>query len=122
FDRMDFLELHSLVMQIFETTTPEGIDLIMWGDLKTMFEANADDELWKNQEDWILKSWNLYENCGVHILMLEDGTEFHMPAERKYLLTKETLEKMLVLRLTAESESEAAFDLLRFIQKHIDEM
>ncbi|GJZ51806.1 putative reverse transcriptase domain-containing protein [Tanacetum coccineum] len=80
------------------------------------------DELWKNQEDWILKSWNLYENCGVHILMLEDGTEFHMLAERKYPLTKETLEKMLVLRLTAESESEAAFDLLRFIQKQIDEM
>ncbi|GJZ27727.1 hypothetical protein Tco_0572374 [Tanacetum coccineum] len=92
------------------------------GDLKTMFEANAVDELWKNQEDWILKSWNLYENCGVHILMLEDGTEFHMLAERKYPLTKETLEKMLVLRLTAESESEAAFDLLRFIQKQIDEM
>ncbi|GJU37997.1 hypothetical protein Tco_1186351 [Tanacetum coccineum] len=113
FDRMDFLELHSLVMQRFETTTPEGIDLILWGDLKTMFEANAVDELWKNQEDWILKSWNLYENCGVHILMLEDGTEFHMLAERKYPLTKETLEKMLVLRLTAESESEAAFDLLR---------
>ncbi|GJT34225.1 hypothetical protein Tco_0924644 [Tanacetum coccineum] len=115
FDRMDFLELHSLVMQRFETTTPEGIDLILWGDLKTMFEANAVDELWKNQEDWILKSWNLYENCGVHILMLEDGTEFHMLAERKYPLTKETLEKMLVLRLTAESESEAAFDLLRLV-------
>ncbi|GJR86416.1 hypothetical protein Tco_0210427 [Tanacetum coccineum] len=89
---------------------------------ETMFEANAVDELWKNQEDWVLKSWNLYENCGVHILMLEDGTEFHMLAERKYPLTKETLKKMLVLRLTAESESEAAFDLLRFIQKQIDEM
>ncbi|GKA60089.1 uncharacterized mitochondrial protein-like protein [Tanacetum coccineum] len=45
--------------------------------------------------------------------MLEDGTEFHMLAERKYPLTKETLEKMLVLRLIVESESEAAFDLLR---------
>ncbi|GJU48987.1 copia protein [Tanacetum coccineum] len=42
--------------------------------------------------------------------------------ERKYPLTKETLKKMLVLRLTAESESEAAFDLLRFIQKQIDEI
>ncbi|GKA74516.1 hypothetical protein Tco_0780818 [Tanacetum coccineum] len=81
-------------MQRFETTTPEGIDLILWGDLKTMFEANAVDELWKNQEDWILKSWNLYENCRVHILMLED----------------------------VESESEDAFDLLWFIRKQIDEM
>ncbi|GKA42742.1 hypothetical protein Tco_0735402 [Tanacetum coccineum] len=45
FDRMDFIELHSLVMQRFKTTTPEGIDLILWGDLKTMFEANAVNEL-----------------------------------------------------------------------------
>ncbi|GJW56297.1 hypothetical protein Tco_0103028 [Tanacetum coccineum] len=52
----------------------------------------------------------------------EDGTAFDMLVERKYPLTKETLEKMLVLRLTAESESKAAFDLLRIIQKQIDEL
>ncbi|GJT62975.1 hypothetical protein Tco_1006508 [Tanacetum coccineum] len=57
----------------------------------------------------------------VHILVLEDGTEFYMLAERRYPLTKETLERMLALRLIAESESEAVFDLLRFIQKQIDE-
>ncbi|GJU44991.1 hypothetical protein Tco_1202257 [Tanacetum coccineum] len=60
----------------------------------------------------ILKS-SICIKLSSHILMLEDGTAFHMLAERKYPLTKETLEKMLVLRLTAESESEAAFDLLR---------
>ncbi|GJW12232.1 hypothetical protein Tco_1578059 [Tanacetum coccineum] len=38
-----------------------------------------------------------------------------------YPLTKETLKRMLALRLIAESESEAVFDLLRFIQKQIDE-
>ncbi|GJR14925.1 hypothetical protein Tco_0797577 [Tanacetum coccineum] len=73
FDRLDFIELHSLVMKRFETSTPEGIDLILWG---------------------------------IHILVLEDGTEFYMLAER---------------RLIVESESEAVFDLLRFIQKQIDE-
>ncbi|GKB03094.1 hypothetical protein Tco_0831183 [Tanacetum coccineum] len=51
FDRMDFLQLHILVMQRFKITTLEGIDLILWGDLKTMFEANAVDKFWKNQED-----------------------------------------------------------------------
>ncbi|GKB55517.1 hypothetical protein Tco_0906270 [Tanacetum coccineum] len=55
---------------------------------RTMFKENANDDLWKNQEEWILKSWNFYENCGVHILVLEDDTEIHMLAERKYLLTK----------------------------------
>ncbi|GKE77353.1 hypothetical protein Tco_1543473 [Tanacetum coccineum] len=31
-------------------------------------------------------------------MILEDGTEIHMLAERKYPLTKETLERMLSLR------------------------
>ncbi|GJR07566.1 hypothetical protein Tco_0790218 [Tanacetum coccineum] len=115
FDRLDFIELHSLVMKRFETSTPEGIDLILWGSLRTMFEANAEDDLWKNQEEWILKSWNFYDNSGVHILVLEDGTEFYMLSERRYPLTKETLERMFSLRFIAESESEAVFDLLRFI-------
>ncbi|GJW95681.1 hypothetical protein Tco_0175353 [Tanacetum coccineum] len=29
FDRLDFIELHILVMQRFSTTTPEGIDLVL---------------------------------------------------------------------------------------------
>ncbi|GJT75377.1 hypothetical protein Tco_1042102 [Tanacetum coccineum] len=120
FDRLDFIELHSLVMQRFSTTTPEGIDLVLWGDLRIMFEETADDDIWKNQEKWIIKSWTFYENCGVHILALEDGTEIHMLAERRYPLIRETLERMMELRLTAESEGEAVFDLLRFIQKQID--
>ncbi|GJQ99907.1 ribonuclease H-like domain, gag-pre-integrase domain protein [Tanacetum coccineum] len=87
----------------------------------TMFEANAEDELWQNQEGWNLKSWDFYENCGVHTLTLEDGTEIHMLAERRYPLTKETLERMMSLKLIAESASDSAYDLLRFIQKQIDE-
>ncbi|GKF36548.1 hypothetical protein Tco_0113306 [Tanacetum coccineum] len=44
-----------------------------------------------------------------------------MLAERRYPLIKETLERMLALRMIVESESEAVFDLLRFIQKQNDE-
>ncbi|GKC57252.1 hypothetical protein Tco_1084850 [Tanacetum coccineum] len=88
-------------MQRFETITPEGVDLVLWGDLRII--------------------WDFYENCGVHTLILEDGTEFYMLAERKYPLTKETLEKMMYLNLVAESASDSAYNLLRFIQKQIDE-
>ncbi|GJZ08931.1 hypothetical protein Tco_0543214 [Tanacetum coccineum] len=98
FDMLDLVELYNLVMHRFETTTPKGVDLLLWGDLRTMFD-----------------------NCGVHTLILEDGTEIHMLAERKYPLTKETLEKMMSLKLVAKSASDSAYDLLRFIQKQIDE-
>ncbi|GKE79501.1 hypothetical protein Tco_1545621 [Tanacetum coccineum] len=74
-----------------------------------------------NQERWNLKSWDFYENCRVHILRLEDGTEIHMLEERKYPLTKETLEKMMSLKLVAEFASEGAYNLFRFIQKQINE-
>ncbi|GJX42634.1 putative ribonuclease H-like domain-containing protein [Tanacetum coccineum] len=121
FDRLDLVELYNLVMQRFETTTLEGVDLVLWGDLRIMFDANAEDELWQNQERWNLKSWNFYENCRVHTLTLEDGTEIHMLAERKYPLTKETFKNMMSLKLVAESGSDSAYDLLRFIQKQIDE-
>nr|GEX29299.1 hypothetical protein [Tanacetum cinerariifolium] len=51
----------------------------------------------------------------------KDGTEIHMLAERMYPLTTRILERMLSLRLIVESASDAAYDLLRFIQKQIDE-
>nr|GEZ61024.1 hypothetical protein [Tanacetum cinerariifolium] len=73
FDRLDLVELYNLVMQRFESTTPE------------------------------------------------DGIEIHMLSERRYPLTTKTLERMLSLRLIVESASDAAYDLLRFIQKQIDE-
>ncbi|GKC81692.1 hypothetical protein Tco_1137409 [Tanacetum coccineum] len=44
-----------------------------------------------------------------------------MLAERRYPLIRETLKRMMELRLIAESEGEAIFDLLRFIQKQINE-
>ncbi|GJV29609.1 hypothetical protein Tco_1386057 [Tanacetum coccineum] len=105
----------------FSTTTPEGIDLVLWGDLRIMFEEIANDDIWKTQEKWIIKSWTFYENYKVHILALEDGTEIHMLVERRYPLIRETLERMMELRLTAESEGDTIFDRLRFIQKQIDE-
>ncbi|GJX00070.1 hypothetical protein Tco_0183983 [Tanacetum coccineum] len=44
-----------------------------------------------------------------------------MLANRRYPLTRETLKRMMELKLTVESEGEAVFDLLRFIRKQIDE-
>ncbi|GKA75171.1 putative reverse transcriptase domain-containing protein [Tanacetum coccineum] len=68
----------------------------------------------------VMQSWDFYENYEVHTLTLEDGTEIHMLAEKKYPLTKKTLERMMSLKLIVESASDGAYDLLRFIQKQID--
>ncbi|GJS66963.1 hypothetical protein Tco_0681527 [Tanacetum coccineum] len=44
-----------------------------------------------------------------------------MLVERRYPLTKNTLERMMDLRLTAVSDDDIVFDLLRFIEQYIDE-
>ncbi|GKA24062.1 hypothetical protein Tco_0710095 [Tanacetum coccineum] len=99
----------------------ETLERMMELRLTGQNQKRSNDDIWKNQEKWIIKSWTFYENCGVHILALEDGTKIQLLEERRYPLIRETLERMMELRLTAESEGEAVFNLLRFIQKQIDE-
>ncbi|GKB91904.1 putative ribonuclease H-like domain-containing protein [Tanacetum coccineum] len=50
FDRQDLVNLHRLVRERSASRALEGYDLILWGDLKTMFPDN-DDTLWKLQRD-----------------------------------------------------------------------
>nr|GFA52409.1 hypothetical protein [Tanacetum cinerariifolium] len=47
FDRQDVFDLHKIVMERFLANDPEGYDLILWGDLKTLMESSKDDEIWK---------------------------------------------------------------------------
>ncbi|GKA24603.1 hypothetical protein Tco_0710636 [Tanacetum coccineum] len=89
FDRQDLVDLHRLVMKRFEDNTLEGYNLLLWGDLKIMFEPNAEDEIWSNQRDWTLISWKLYENCGVHTLldrMLEAEAESTMTTLAEHII------------------------------------
>ncbi|GJU89225.1 hypothetical protein Tco_1301648 [Tanacetum coccineum] len=73
FDRHDVEELYRLVKEWYRASSPEGYDLMLWGDLHTMFEPNEDDELWKNQHQYNLLSWSLYDFCGIHMLLMENG-------------------------------------------------
>ncbi|GJW22879.1 putative ribonuclease H-like domain-containing protein, partial [Tanacetum coccineum] len=56
FDRQDVMDLHKLVQESYDTTSLEGYDLLLWGDLKILFEPNEEDEIWKNQQDYNLIS------------------------------------------------------------------
>ncbi|GKB53678.1 reverse transcriptase domain, reverse transcriptase zinc-binding domain protein [Tanacetum coccineum] len=99
FDRQDVINLHRLVNERYETTSPEGYDLLLWGDLKTLFEPNEEDEIWKNQQDYNLISWRLFDSCGVHVLLMNTRVAIHMMIEKKYPLTQEMLSRMLNRRL-----------------------
>ncbi|GJW92003.1 hypothetical protein Tco_0169556 [Tanacetum coccineum] len=45
FDRQDVLDLYRLVKERFETTSLEGYDRLLWGDLITLFEPSEEDEI-----------------------------------------------------------------------------
>ncbi|GJX88055.1 hypothetical protein Tco_0340069 [Tanacetum coccineum] len=83
----------------YSETTLEGIELILWGDLKIMMESSTEENDQK----------------------FKDGTIIHMLVERRYPFSKELLQRMLDLGLEVERESTVALDLIRFIKKHIDE-
>ncbi|GKA24990.1 hypothetical protein Tco_0711023, partial [Tanacetum coccineum] len=125
FDRQDLFHLYDLVMEQYSEITLEGIELILWGDLKIMMESSQEENdqrnLWDDQQDWEIVTWRLYEACGVYILELKDGTVIHMLVEKKYPLSKDLLQRMLDLGLEVERESTAALDLIRFIKQQIDE-
>ncbi|GKB45854.1 hypothetical protein Tco_0896607 [Tanacetum coccineum] len=119
FDRQDVMDLHRLVQERYDTTSPEGYDLLLWGDLKILFEPNEEDEIWKNQQDYNLISWRLFDSCGIHMLLMHTGIAIHMMIEKKYPLTQEMLSRMLSRRLEVDQESEMAFELLRFIRSQL---
>ncbi|GKF28595.1 hypothetical protein Tco_0094937, partial [Tanacetum coccineum] len=51
FDREDLEDLYKLVKAKFESTKPmEDLDLLLWGDLKTMFKPHVEDAVWRNQQ------------------------------------------------------------------------
>ncbi|GJV99532.1 hypothetical protein Tco_1554784 [Tanacetum coccineum] len=45
FDRQDVMDLHGLVKERYDTTSPKGYDLLPWGDLKTLFDPCEEDEV-----------------------------------------------------------------------------
>ncbi|GJT03532.1 hypothetical protein Tco_0824701 [Tanacetum coccineum] len=54
----------------------------------------------------------------VHILALVIGNEIHMLAERRYPLIRETLERMMELRLTTQVYSVVSMANLEFVDQH----
>ncbi|GJS47077.1 reverse transcriptase domain-containing protein [Tanacetum coccineum] len=55
FSREDLEDLYKLVKAKYKSTRPvEDLDLMLWSDLKTMFESHVEDEFWKLQQRYPL--------------------------------------------------------------------
>ncbi|GKB49935.1 hypothetical protein Tco_0900688 [Tanacetum coccineum] len=119
FDRHDVFGLHRLVKARYMTSSPEGYNLMLWGDLKILFEPDEEDEVWKNQHGYNLISWRLFDSCGIHILLINNGIAIHMMTEKKYPLNQEMLSRMLSKRLEVDHESTMAYELLKFIKSQV---
>ncbi|GKB60380.1 hypothetical protein Tco_0916566 [Tanacetum coccineum] len=98
-DMEDFETLWKLVKAKYRSTRPvEDLDLIPWGDLKTMFEPHIKDRVWRNQQDYRVLDWKLYDSCGVHSLRMQH-MHFHMLVEKRHPLTPATITDMLNKKL-----------------------
>nr|GEW02541.1 hypothetical protein [Tanacetum cinerariifolium] len=101
-------------------------DDFLLNTLKTIFEKpNVEAHIWKNQRGSYglakVKSWNLLESCGVHIITFTT-TQMILLVERRYPLIRFTLDQMLKnVRLVVEEESEVSLELLRFIRRQQQE-
>ncbi|GJX36778.1 hypothetical protein Tco_0248335 [Tanacetum coccineum] len=93
FDREDLETLYKVVTARYKSTRPVEEDRVLWGDLMTMFEPNTTDDMWRNQQEYRLLSWKLYDSCGVHCLMM-NSMHIYMLVEKKYPLAPITLSKM----------------------------
>ncbi|GJU39019.1 hypothetical protein Tco_1191976 [Tanacetum coccineum] len=119
FDRQDLEDLYKLVKAKYESTRPvEDLDLLLWGDLKTMFEPHVEDKVWRNQQEYKVLDWKLYDSCRVHSLRMQH-MQIYMLVEKKYPLAPLTLSMMLEKKLIIDYESEMAYQLLKFIIKQL---
>ncbi|GJQ94193.1 hypothetical protein Tco_0005332 [Tanacetum coccineum] len=87
------------------TRLEEGYKRVLWGDLKTMFNPHVEDQVWRNQQDYKVLDWKIYDSCGVHSLRMQH-MHIHMLVEKRYPLTPAIITDMLNKKLQCDHFSE----------------
>nr|GEV12120.1 uncharacterized mitochondrial protein AtMg00810-like [Tanacetum cinerariifolium] len=127
FDREDLEMLWQIVQERFASSNPKNFsnDFLL-NTLKEMFKkSNVEASIWKSQRGNYglakVKSWNFLESCRVHIITFTT-TQMILLVERRYPLTRFTLDQMLNnARLEVEKASEVSLELLRFVRRQQQE-
>ncbi|GKC14609.1 hypothetical protein Tco_1011391 [Tanacetum coccineum] len=110
---------------IMKHIPPTGLGLILHGDLTTMMETTeeSDDELWRNQTEWEIIRWRLYESTGVHILELENGTMVHCCRNKGIHFQESLCNDLLEHKLeVSKGNSGVALNLIRFVLKQKEDL
>nr|GEV36089.1 hypothetical protein [Tanacetum cinerariifolium] len=96
FDREDLIVLHRFFNKK-NASRPRFDDLMLWGDIKIMFEPDDDDKVWKSHHNQELIEWKLYDSCGIHSLMLG---EIHKRIEK----VEENIEGLVDVRVIIQRD------------------
>ncbi|GJU99459.1 hypothetical protein Tco_1328730 [Tanacetum coccineum] len=90
------------------TRPEEGYEIVLWGDLKTIFEHHVEDLIWRNLQGKKVLLWRLYDSCGVHFVRFED-MHVYMLVEKRYPLTPATITDMLNKKLKSDYWNEICY-------------
>ncbi|GJU82685.1 hypothetical protein Tco_1285050 [Tanacetum coccineum] len=61
----------------------EDLDLLLWGDLEIMFKPHVEDKVWRNQQDYKVLDWKLYNSCRLELVLLVNNSDAD-ELQRKY--------------------------------------
>ncbi|GJZ16137.1 hypothetical protein Tco_0551814 [Tanacetum coccineum] len=127
FSKEDLKDLYKLIKAKYRLIRPvEDLDLIIWGDLKTMFEPHVKDQVWKNQDNYSVLDWKLYDSRGVHLLRKQNGRivrikrlldDLKVTAAKLMLLVYKLL--LLVLKVNAASTKVTTAQRLRLLKEFL---
>ncbi|GJX27137.1 hypothetical protein Tco_0233433 [Tanacetum coccineum] len=66
FDREDLETLWKLVKAKHGSIRlEEGYERVLCGDIKLMFDPHVEDTIWRNQKDYRVLDWKIYDSCRV---------------------------------------------------------
>nr|GEV09173.1 hypothetical protein [Tanacetum cinerariifolium] len=119
----DLKVLWRLVKDIFVKAKPvDDMGSFLMHTLKTMFEHHVEDTVWKSQQGLTkVKSWKLFDSCGVHCVTMQNILDY-MLVEKMYPLTNHTLHQMFNnVKIQVNDECEMAYELLRLVKKQLKE-
>ncbi|GJU08442.1 hypothetical protein Tco_1124872 [Tanacetum coccineum] len=89
FNKEDLEVMYKLVKARFTSTKlVEDLDLLLWGDLKIMFEPHVEDTVWRNQQGYKVLHWKLYDSYGMIETKLKVDYEFEMAYQLLKLIRK----------------------------------